>query len=306
MREWAAGLMMAVALGLASRAWAEPTDVATATATPSTTPPGDMPGAARVEPPAAPSESYPLEAILRPIVLPRGLIAMRAFLSTHQLSQGFSAIRLFPTVGVGLGGGWDVSIIGPGVRWLDVPREFPEFFDQYGANPIQPVLAIDFEIYREVLQLVAGTRIELPIFAPRSFSGALDLRMQTCPLPWLGLSLGGRLRSFDPGDDDPASLLFGIDLPVALTAQLGQRVAITFRTGLSLDQNRSDPFLPEDAGPTVTVPADFEIEVALGAERTWGVIGATFALPTLIRSEPGELMSIVDETRYVLWVGLYL
>lgn len=167
------------------------------------------------------------------------------------------------------------------------------------------------------MEIAAGLRLAIPVFeepeplAGRRFSGAVALRAKLRPTAWLALEVGGGLALEESAFGDGTLYAVG-DVPVALTGQIGDHVAVGLASGLRL---RDATFLEDRAGVvgpdfatelTAFVPLAFQIEVALGGDHAWGVIGLSVAFPELV-SSGGETVFLAEERRrHGLWLGVFL
>ena len=253
-----------------------------------------------------PAGTMPLEAIHRPIVLPAGLVSAGLVSTMAVYSFDLTTFSLVPSLGVGLGRGFDLTLIGPGVRWADAPEGAVS-----RAEPTEPVLALDYEVHRDVAQVVMGLALRPPVLEPYGWAASLDVRMRSAVTPWLAFAIGAEATAYDRG----TAFEFGTQAQgvatAAVTAQLGKRVATSLAMSVVFDEFiRSagvGPFGPQVTTElALTVPLGLSLEVALGDDHAWGVVGLSVSFP--------RLASTIDDAEFrrtmlryhTLWFGLYL
>ncbi len=341
MDRWMVGWFMVVAALAPSFARAAGEDggfaeTSTSAATSSTAAPlagpGDAPGAPRLAPvptltptpaapvfvpPAAPARvapaaperppppEYPLEATLRPLVLPPGMIALRAASTSQFVGDVYTRTQLVPSVGVGLGGGWDLTLAGPGVSWVDFSAELGDLSEYEAPEPVQPTLSADHQLHRDAVEVVAGATVLLPLFAPRIAAGSLGVRMKTCGSDWLAFSTGASVLLYARPGELEEGLVFAVSLPATLVMQAADRFALVLGTGLDFVQTPLPPGGSRESEVLVSVPLLLGAEVSLGGDHAWGEIGLSLTLPRVLGSSiPMGLAA--EKGRIGTWVGVFL
>lgn len=255
---------------------------------------------------ATPAGTMPLEAIHRPTVLPPGLFAARLVSTAQVYSVDMTTFSLVPSLGVGLGRGFDITLVGPGVRWSDVPEGWSA-----RTAPTDPVLAVDYELHRDVVEVVVGTAFRPPLFEPYGWGASLDVRMRASVTPWLELAIGAEATAYDRGPAFELGTQAEGTAHAAVRAQLGARVMASLATALVFGEFTRPigrgVVVPEATGElAVTVPLALGLEVALGDDHTWGFVGLSVSFPRLVSTVDDAEFRRTTLRYHTLWFGLYL
>lgn len=255
---------------------------------------------------ATPAGTMPLGAIHRPIVLPAGLVSARLVSAVDVYSFDLTRFSLVPSLGVGLGRGFDLTLIGPGVRWADPPEGAVS-----RAEPTEPVLALDYELHRDITQVVMGLALRPPLLEPYGWAASLDVRMRSVVASWLALAIGAEATAYDRGPAFELGTQAQGVAGAAVVAQLGKRVAASLAMSVVFDEfirSATDgPFgLQVTTELAVTVPLGLSLEVALGDDHAWGVVGLSVSFPRLVSTIDDAEFRRTLLREHALWFGLYL
>lgn len=255
---------------------------------------------------ATPAGTMPLEAIHRPTVLPPGLFAVQLASTAQVYSIDLTTFSLVPSLAVGLGRGFDIALMGPGVRWSDVPEGWSA-----RTEPTDPVLAVDYELHRDVVEVVLGTAFRPPLFEPYGWGASLDVRMRAPVTPWLELAIGAEATAYDRGPALDLGTQAEGTANAAVRAQLGARVMASLATALVFDEftrsiGRGSVVPQQTTELAVTVPLALGLEVALGDDHAWGVVGLRVLFPRLVSTIDDAEFRWTTLRYHTLWLGLYI